>query len=146
MKILSQRDPKWSDIKLGKSNVAIGKYGCTTTCLSMVSDWFNIYKDPSQIAQTIDYTRDGLIIWTSLSNIGLKLDQRVYSFDDNSIDKALSNTDTCCILQVNGNHWVLALSKSLFGGYRIADPWFGDKSTTSRYDNHVTGIAIISKI
>ena len=40
---LSQRDPQWGDLKLGESNLTINRWGCTTTALSMLSDYFQSY-------------------------------------------------------------------------------------------------------
>ena len=32
----SQKDPRWKDVKLGKTNLTIGKYGCFLTSLAML--------------------------------------------------------------------------------------------------------------
>ena len=56
----------------------------------------------------------------------------------------LKDPHKTCILQVNKNHFVLALGKNLTGGYKIADPWTGKISTTKVYNNNITGCRIIS--
>ena len=132
-------------MKLGESVCTVGRYGCLITGISMFLDYFGRYKDPGLLASILEFTKDGLILWGSLHRVGLKLDKRGYGRNDSDIQAALKNPATVCILQVQGNHWVLATGKRLLGGYNIADPWFGDRSTTGRYGNSITGYAIISK-
>lgn len=38
MRYFSQKDPHWSDMKLGNSIYTLGKYGCYLTCLAMIVD------------------------------------------------------------------------------------------------------------
>ena len=37
MKVLSQRDPKWAKIKLGKCGVTLGSHGCAVTAVAMLA-------------------------------------------------------------------------------------------------------------
>ena len=37
MKVLSQRDPKWAKIKLGKCGCTLGSHGCAVTCVAMLA-------------------------------------------------------------------------------------------------------------
>lgn len=139
---LSQRDPKWASGILGKSKLTMGRYGCTTTCLSMLSDYFNMYLNPAEMSRKIKYTIDGLIIWASVYFPTFKFEKRVYGFKTEPIDISLKDPKKAVILQVQGNHWVVALGRiPLTNTYRIADPWFGDVSTTLRYKNQITGSA-----
>jgi ABC-type bacteriocin/lantibiotic exporter with double-glycine peptidase domain len=143
MKILSQRDPTWSNVKLGASPLTIGRYGCTTTGLSMLSDYFYCYMRPDQIAaQTNWYTPQGLVIWGNLDFKHMEFVKRGFGWKTNEIEAAIKSPDMAILLEVNNAHWVVALSKALLGAYRIADPFFGDKSTTKRYGNAITGYAI----
>lgn len=144
MKILSQRDPLWTDKKLGASSLTIGKYGCTTTCLSMLTDYFGSYMRPDAIAGQKDwYTKDGLVLWSKMK-LPMKFVKRTYGRDDVAFGKALKDPKTAVIFEVQGKHWVLGLSRNIFGSYKIADPWFGDKSTTSRYKDQITGAAFFT--
>lgn len=146
MKILSQRDPKWSNVKLGDSIATIGRYGCTTTDISMSLDFFDMYRTPAELARTLDYTKEGLILWDSLRKVGLSLVKRGYTRNSDDISRAIKDPKTVCILQVQGNHWVLATGMRIFGGYNITDPWYGDISTTGRYKEQITGFAVIRKV
>lgn len=150
MKILSQRDPLWSEKKLGSSSLTMGKYGCTTTCLSMLTDYYGSYMRPDAIASQKDWYTDknykygaGLVLWSKMK-LPMKFVKRTYGRDDIEFEKALKDPKRAVMFEVQGKHWVLGLSKSIFGGYRIADPWFGDKATTARYKDQITGAAFFT--
>jgi hypothetical protein len=145
MLTIGQRDPRWSEIKLGDSVCTVGRYGCLITDISMALYYYKKYISPGILARILDFTPGGLLLWDSLSTVGLKLTKRGYGRNDSDIQSALKNPATVCILQVQGNHWVLATGNRLLGGYNIADSWFGDRSTTGRYGNNITGYAVISK-
>lgn len=145
MQILSQRDPRWASKFLGKSKSTVGRYGCTITSISMLLDYFKKYKNPGFLADNLVFTKEGLIIWGSLPTVGFQLEKRFYGNDTTLIDAALKHPNKGVIIQVENYHWVLGLGKSIFGGYRIADPWFGDISTTRRYKS-ITGGAVIKNI
>ena len=67
MKILSQNDKAWCKEKLGSSQLTIGKFGCTSVCISMLSDYFKGFVSPLQIAHNaMNYRTDGLIVWKIL--------------------------------------------------------------------------------
>lgn len=152
MIILSQRDPRWAQKHLGASSLTVGRYGCTTSCISMLSDYFGCYKSPLELAQEINlYTKpgnplgEGLVIWEYLNKIfkGMAFDHRQRGRFDQDIMLSLKDPNKACILQVdNGQHWVVALGKTLFrNDYRIADPWFGDKRTALGTYRNITGSA-----
>ena len=132
--------------KMGNSNFTIARYGCLLTDITVGYDWF--FKQtltPPEIDSKLQFDTNGCLVWGSLSNIGLKLTNRVQGRNDTVIIEAIKNPNEICCIQVNSSHWVLALGKSLLGGYNIFDPWFGDYSTTRRYSNNITGCAVITK-
>lgn len=143
MKILCQRDPQWSQSLLGASSLTIGRYGCTTTCLSMLTDYFGKYQSPPEIAGRKEfYAKEGLILWNKLNLGDMQFISRGYGNNKLAIDAAIKNPSLAVILEVNHSHWVVAIGKTIFGQTRIADPWFGDKATLARYQNNVTGYSI----
>lgn len=143
MRILSQRDPIWANDKLGQSQSTVGRYGCTITSISMGTDYFKSWKTPKELAKELKYTNEGLLLWDSLpSATCFKLEKRFYGQQDHLIREALGSQKKIALIQVENYHWVLALGKNIFGGYKIADPWFGDTSTTKRYKS-ITGGAIL---
>lgn len=146
MKYLSQRDPQWANVKLGASKLDMWRWGCTTTCISMLSDYFACYKSPSEIAHNAaNYTKDGLVLWGNVSKFfkGMNFEWRQTGFLGARVDESLRHKDKAVILQVdNGKHWVVAVRKSILNGdYLIVDPWDGKKVwLRSRYPN-ITGSA-----
>jgi ABC-type bacteriocin/lantibiotic exporter with double-glycine peptidase domain len=139
-----QRDPRWAAQKLGASSLALGRYGCTTTCIADLSTYYGKEFNPSQVCSYIKYTSDGLVIWGSCQFSQYRFERREYGRNDANIKAALKNPDTSVILQVDGFHWVVATGTTVFGNYKIADPWFGDKATVSRY-GRITGAAYFRK-
>ena len=147
MKYLCQRDPAWCNDKLGKSSLTLGRFGCTTCCVSMVSDYFRHYISPIELAHNVNnYTKDGLIIWKNLPLKGFKFDWRDYEENPAKISVYLKDPDKAVILQVNnGAHWVVALSKVWFkDDYVILDPWTGKKTTAKGAYKNITGAAYFS--
>lgn len=150
---LSQRNPLWAAVKLGQSNCTVGRFGCTTTCISMLSDYFKSFIDPGTLAsKTLSYTKDGLIIWQSVDNIPLmKMDtlpdgkvKRLYGQNDAEIMASLKDKKKAVILQVNnGQHWVVALRRSLLNkkDYIVLDPWDGKQVSALKKYHNITGSA-----
>jgi hypothetical protein len=139
-----QRDQLWADAKLGKSNLTLGKSGCTATCIADLSTYFGDNFDPADIAAMDIFTPDGLIIWAKCNFKTFQFAQRVYRRDDSQIRGALLDPNLAVILQVsNGSHWVVATGLRSQGQIlMIADPWFGDRDSMLRYENNITGFAI----
>jgi hypothetical protein len=145
MTSFSQRDPKWAEKGLGTSGLTMGRYGCTTTCISDLSTYFGKAYDPGQVCDYIKYTSQGLVIWGSCKFDGYKFERREYGRNDRNILAALKDPNKAVILQVQGYHWVVATGKTFFGAYTIADPWFGDRSNVNRYANQITGAAYFTR-
>ncbi len=146
MKILSQQDPQWAKFKLGQSSLTVGRYGCTTTCLSMLSDYYGVYKDPVAIQGFLKYTPDGLIIWESLNLSPMKFGKRLRERNDAEIQISLKDPKKAVILEVNHSHWVVATSKFLGNTYWIADPWTGTRRLSTAYNGNITGSAHFYKL
>ena len=145
MQILSQRDPRWSWKKLGKSKETVGAKGCVTTNISMGSSYFGKFFDPGQLAELLDFTLEGYIFWQSVSKIGMKFIWRGYpsNFKQAEIDEALKNPKRICELNVDGGaHWVLGIYRvPLTKKYWVADPWDGKR----KFYGGVIGYAILEK-
>lgn len=147
---LSQRDPRWGSIKLGASNIDLYHYGCTTTCISMLSDYFGGRIFPDAIARTVsNYTPDGLILWTKLQFAKMKFDWRGYGRDDKKIQEYLKDPNKAVILQVNdGKHWVVATRRTPPGpgsGHICVDPRTGKQCDVLKVYKNITGAAYFSK-
>ena len=134
MKYLYQRDPKWAGITLGSSNRTLAQVGCTTTCISMSSDYFGCYLDPGSCAKRLSYTDDARILWGSIGTTFLTMAflWREYKYNQPLISEAIKNPAKTCLLNVNnGGHWVLALKELGFGKYWVCDPWDGNRKIYS---------------
>ena len=143
---LSQRSPLWTNVKMGKSNLTIGEYGCTTTCISMLSDYFKCFVSPKDLAQGIQgYDANGLVIWEKLK-LPMKFEKRLHEYNPDEIAISLKDPKKAVILefQLPGTkHWCVALSKVPLAAntYFIADPWTGSRKTSLAYKNAIVGSA-----
>lgn len=159
---LSQRDPKWAADRLGASTLTVGRYGCTTTCISMISDDFMCYKSPLELAHNANnYTPDGLVLWTKFNETfrdKMRFVWRGYGYkgagyvtpmqDFSPLLKVLENPNQRVTLQVNnGAHWVKLVKKNLIGkDWTVIDPWDGKEcNVLARYGN-ITGYAIFEDL
>lgn len=139
----SQRDYRWANKKIGASQLTIGRYGCTITCIADLSTYFGDNMTPAEVADKLQFTKDGLIIWSSVNFEHFKFSQRLYTHSPILERAALFDPNQAVILQVhNGSHWVVLTGLLQQGkDYQIADPWLGDRSSLiQRYEN-ITGAA-----
>ena len=152
MKYLSQRDNQWAQVSLGRSRATVGRYGCTTTCISMLTDYFGYWHSPKDLAkEIIQYTyhpkypkqSEGLILWPSVDNTKcMKFEKRLYGRKDDEILISLADPKKAVIFEVNGCHWVVGVKKTMFGNdYWIIDPWDGKKKTLTEGKYRITGSA-----
>jgi len=143
MKHLSQRDTRWSKDKLGASTLTVGRYGCTTTAISMLSDYFGCHKSPLEMAHNVhNYTDSGLIIWSHLNLDKMRFVLREHGHNDMGLQKALKGINTAVILEVDHCHWVVAVRKNTFSqDYTIIDPWDGKKKNCFKTYKKITGAA-----
>lgn len=147
---LSQRDPRWANAHLGASNLLVGAYGCTTTVLSMFSDYFGCYLSPGEIAAHNSwYTPSGLVMWTKLAFAKMAFTWRQYGENDAEIDAALADPDRAVGLQVNGGkHWIAATKKVMRGNihdYIAADPWTGRDCYAKLTYKNITGSFFVKR-
>lgn len=131
MKLLSQQDPAWANVKMGESNETLAKSGCTTTDISMLSSWyadmgFGCYRSPDWLAKNLRYTKDGYLYWQSITEkMGFAFDWRFYTYDEMRILPALSGKLSSCLLRLyDGSkaHWVVGIRK-IGNYYYVANPY-----------------------
>lgn len=145
---LSQRDPKWCipPVYLGPSTCTVYQFGCTTTCISMFSDYFNEFKNPMILARSLEYTKEGYLLWNSIGRVfkGFQFKWRFYTFDKAIIAEALKNPAKTVLLNVDGGkHWVAAVRAIPFTKtYWVHDPWDGKAKL---YGGVVGGAVLIKK-
>ena len=142
MKIFCQQDYK---TMLGNTRYSVARYGCLTADIAMIYDYIHkLNVNPAEMAKKLEYNSDGLLLWPSLSKIGMKLVSRQYTFNKKVIDSELASPNRYVVLQVNNNHWVWPIGRWIpILGYKIVDPFRGDKCYTNRYKNNITGLAVV---
>lgn len=152
---LSQRDPRWKNIKLGTSNVTIGGYGCLITCLAMLAgttpDIVNqkLNALPKWNDGSTGYARGNLVIWGRVSQAlpNLKFIKRVNYYNNEDV-----RANVPCIVEVDfdgtprtdDRHFVIFI-----GNRKLYDPWTGTERPTSDYvkfEDSLKGYAIYKKI
>jgi ABC-type bacteriocin/lantibiotic exporter with double-glycine peptidase domain len=140
---LSQRDPSYSQKKIGETNLTLGRWGCTICSISMLSDYFKCFLSPERFAVQYDwFTNEGLIIWNKIKLDKMEFVIRRYGRNDSEIQKSLYHFDKAVILEVDHCHWVVAARKTLFGNnYVIIDPWDGKKKNVFPTYKAITGSA-----
>lgn len=131
MQILSQRDPKWGNIKLGTSATFIKDYGCTITCIAMiVGTTPDVVND--RMKAVGGFSNGNLVIWAKIAEAfpGISVN-RVWSYDNTAVLAAVPNV----LVEVDakpiggtGKHWVVYV-----GNKRLYDPWTGTDRPTSDF-------------
>ncbi len=134
---LNQRDERWARTIIGSGNLTVGRWGCTTTCLSMLSQFFGCYQDPGQIASDKGNYDGSEVNWMKLhfptfsfrwregsyfgpSVIDMNMIKSYLSHGDNS----QTDKDRAVILEVaNRSHWVVGLWPTYDGDILCIDPW-----------------------
>lgn len=146
-RMLSQRDLHWVNHRIGLSGLTIGNDGCALTCISMVSDQFGSFQDPSQIAgNTSWFTDSGLIIWKNIEIQNVKFNWRWYIENDNQILLYLSDIENKAVILnvLSGKHWIKAMKqvKTRTGtDYLCADPWTGKTCFAKATYGNIVGSA-----
>lgn len=141
MQYLSQRDNRWASHKIGVSSLLIGRYGCTLTDISMLSDYFHCYLTPLEIAEHTDwFTKDGLVLWNKLDFKNLTFVERTYGRNDAKIREALSDPKQAVIFEVDHFHWLVGIKRS-GNDYIVVDPWDGKKKKLTSAYKLITGCA-----
>jgi hypothetical protein len=73
----SQKDPRWSDVRLGTSYSTIGGYGCTLCSVASVLADFGIDVDPGRLNRWLiangGYTGGNLFIFSAVEPLGVTL-------------------------------------------------------------------------
>lgn len=138
---LSQRDSRWKLKKLGFGSGSIGSYGCTITALTMLLNSQGENLPPDQVNERLKdanaFAGDtkNLLWWDRIRLAFPQTQQPTQYWEyDNAKVKSIIDSGRPVIVKVDGapigaeSHWVLYL-----GGGKMADPWYGDITSTSRY-------------
>lgn len=144
MLYLRQNDPKWASKPIGKTNISVGRMGCTLTSLSMLSSYYGCYKSPAELAAIPWlFTRDAKIIWANLSKVfagKIKWQIRRYGMNRQAITASFAGgpkTSVMCEV-ANKSHWVVIVG--VYGNdYWCVDPIDGKRKLLLKTYGNITG-------
>ena len=128
----SQRDPAWSQQKLGTGKLTIGNVGCLLTCAAGVLTSYCHPINPEQLNQYLinnhGFVDDNLFVFQSLEPLGAKLGDLIFCpYVDAPLAKIRNALSLGCeiIVEVDSTpggtiqqHWVRLLDE-----FTISDPW-----------------------
>lgn len=149
---LSQRDPRWRDLKLGTSEVTIGDYGCLLVCTAMLAEYYghpvSVPELNQRYAAQQAFEQGSLYRWYQGLPVAFP-DIRLIRLENTpepltpsqfaDIDRQL-RAGHPVIVQVDFRpedapvqpHYVVIIGEH-FGQYLVADPWYGDVASLTRY-------------
>jgi len=124
---LSQRDPRWLNVKIGKSISTIGNYGCLITARCMIFNKFH----PGHWYWPDQAAREGVFIgnnmdWVNTKYPGMKFVKRVVGYDPVTVKEWVKKPDFGVVIQVltkSGVHWLAVWDWGIFGKPVCFDPW-----------------------
>jgi hypothetical protein len=139
--LLSQRDIRWKNIKLGFSNLTIGSSGCLITDLAMIADTTpNIV---NQRLKAVNGFSGALVVWNKIQSAfpQLKFIWRSKVYDNNAVLSQIKRNGFCLVecRTLFGKHWVVCI-----GNRQMIDPYDGKIKPTWRY--WFCGFSAIDKI
>jgi hypothetical protein len=129
---LSQRDPKWKNLKLGNSKGTVGQYGCYITSFANLA-----CKTPIEVLQLAKFDQNGNVFSTSLETDVWKFRRMAQKFERETIRSLSLIDDIGIILKVSTplapttGHWVLLQSLG-DGGYNCIDPYPANNQDQSK--------------
>lgn len=147
---LSQKDPRWSYVRMGNSSSTIGGYGCLITSLSMLSSWYGKYRHPEWMANNLSFTNGGLLFWRSItdSELPMKFVYRYYQRNDAKMKEILKSANGSCVVEValgTGRHWLPVIGHSAIFGFKVVDPLRGDSVYLNKRYPRITGFAELTR-
>lgn len=140
VQLLSQRDPKWENLRLGASVYTIGKDGCLVVSLCMLSSYFGKIITPDMVAlQAQCFDLNGEYLW-NYKGFPFTKEASYDTRNDAAILQSLKDPKRGVVIQVDsGYHFVLGMSKNWLGSYNCADPWWGDECDAVKRWHNITG-------
>ena len=152
-KFYNQRDEKWKDIPLGKTNESVGKVGCLISSIGMNLSYMEMKMNPKVINEKLTaidgYTSRGWLIWSKLSEITEgKVSVEFPKLSHEKIEEYLLKGKPVLakvLIHRIIPHWVLIVGKK-DGEYLMLDPLTeGKPSNVSGYGNYLYSIRVLEK-
>lgn len=146
MKYLIQSDKRWSLVTIGRTLLTLGRWGCTTVGISMLSSFYGCYIDPPTLAKYPGlFDQSGRLFWLMIDKVfkgKMKFVYRNYKRNDKAIRESILNSPkTSVLLEVrNGSHWVVGVGVR-GNDYYCVDPIDGMKKLVLSNFGNITGSA-----
>ena len=147
----SQRDPRWSDMRIGITRDSMSNWGCAITSVAMVYKFRGKNYTPMSILTSANFTLEGDISWPrEWYNSG-----HVNYIDKSLIDDQLKkgNVVIAHIARLNddgkpnGGHYVVIFAyDKKFGDYVVNDPYFGFTGSDYRPLYLSTSMSLVGKL
>jgi peptidoglycan hydrolase CwlO-like protein len=126
----SQRDSRWSDEEIGRTESKMGDWGCAVTSVAMAFTELGSRVSPGTLANKNSLFDRDLIIWPSSWNGGI---ERVSSTSHGNVDWKTVDSEigdgNPVIVYIRrargGGHYVVIHHKDNKGRYVVHDPYFG---------------------
>ena len=150
VQLWSQRDPRWSNDRMGSSYITLGQEGCLVTCTASIMNYFGIDTDPKRYNQLLStrggYQYPNLMYWLMPETLWAGRVKRMeylwfsggtgWETTANAIiadgRPALAQVDFVPGGVMN-QHWVLLIGK-INGVWWCYDPWYGSTAAlNARY-------------
>lgn len=138
-----QRDKRWANVKMGSSNSTLGEYGCLATTVCNIACYTGHPCTPADVAGHVEwFDTIGDMILEKIDIPTLKFIKEEYGPITANVKAALANPNQFVALEISNptvtkTHFVWAWSRTLFGDYKVGDPWTSQEVLASIYRNSI---------
>jgi len=147
---LEQDDEEWAKVTIGETKYELEDFGCTITCISMLTYWYGQYLTPAELAKKLTFNSEGAIIWSSINGVcPFKFVYRYYTRDLAKIKEILASEDDACIARVSlgkGYHWLAIIGYDSKNGLIAADPLDGSQCFIEQKYGTINGFAQFTRV
>jgi len=162
VQLWSQRDPRWSNDRMGSSYITLGQEGCLVTCVSSVMNYFGIDTDPKRYNQLLStkggYQSPNLMYWLMPEKLWegkvKRFEYKTFSGGkgwEKTADSMLKDGRPI-LAQVDfvpggvmNQHWVVLIGKTN-NMWWCYDPWYGATAALNARYNGVYRIVGYKKL
>lgn len=161
LQLWSQRDPRWSEDRMGSSYITLGQEGCLVTATSSVLNFLGIDTDPKRYNRLLSdrflYSPPNLMYWQAPDKIWAGKVKReeyktFYGTGWESTAQAIINSGRPVLAQVDfvpggamNQHWVVLIGK-INGIWWCYDPWYGSTAALNARYNGIYRIVGYKKL
>ena len=146
IKLFYQKDPLWANIKIPRTNLKIGNYGCNICNIASLCCYYGREENPATITPKLDFV-NGLVIWKSLTNIypEIKFIKRIYQigaiFDFSELKEYIKRKNPVIAeVRLSGRqHFILIYSREN-NNYLMLDPALNFNGIFEKYYSKIYGL------